>query len=168
MTKSSRLNQKGSAMLEFTLVAIPLIFVLISTFEIARGMWIYGTVANAVKEGTRFAIVKGSDCATAPNACSAKISDLATRIKAMGTGLTSELTLSFTSDSGTTTCQLNDCLTNNTVWPPAGDNAKGQAIQIAGQYPFRSAIVLFWPGAGRGFQAGAVNLSATSQEVIQF
>ena len=73
MTRKIRLDEKGSTMLEFTLVAIPLIFVLISTFEIARGMWIYGTVANAVKEGTRFAIVKGADCATAPNACSAKI-----------------------------------------------------------------------------------------------
>src|SRR5260370_12717486 len=103
--------ETGSTMLEFTLVAIPMIFVLISTFEIARGMWIYGTVANAVKEGVRFTIVKGSDCGAPPNACSARISDIATRIRAMGTGLLpTELNLSFTSDTGTTTCRLDACL----------------------------------------------------------
>jgi len=93
-------KQRGATMLEFVLVAVPMIFVLVSTFEIARGMWIYGTVSNAVKEGTRFAIVKGSDCTLPPNACSARISDVATRIQHMGSGLIpTDLTVSFTSDS---------------------------------------------------------------------
>ena len=156
-------------MLEFVLVAIPMIFVLVSTFEIARGMWIYGTVSNAVKEGTRFAVVKGSDCSLPPNACSARISDVATRIKNMGSGLIpTDLTVSFTSDSGTTSCQMDSCLTNNTVWPPTGDNAKGQPIQIMGQYHFRSAIAMFWPGAGKAARFGVVNLTASSRGVIQF
>ena len=160
---------RGATMLEFVLVAVPMIFVLVSTFEIARGMWIYGTVSNAVKEGTRFAVVKGSDCSLPPNACSARISDVATRMQRMGSGLIpTDLTVSFTSDSGTTTCRMDNCLTNNTVWPPAGDNAKGQPIQIFGAYRFRSAIAMFWPGAGKGVTFGSINLNATSQGVIQF
>ena len=156
-------------MLEFVLVAIPMIFVLVSTFEIARGMWIYGTVSNAVKEATRFAIVKGSDCSLPPNACSARISDVAGRIRRMGTGLIpTELTVSFTSASGTTTCRLDDCMVNDTVWPPTGDNAKGQPIRILGAYRFRSAIAMFWPGAGKATQFATVNLNASSREVIQF
>ena len=171
MRPTARLKRScaGSTMLEFTLVAIPMIFVLISTFEIARGMWMYVTLANAIKEGTRFTIVKGSDCGIAPNACSAKISDIAGRIHSMGVGLIStDLNLSFVSDTGTVSCSLDSCLTQDTVWPPAGDDAKGQQIQIHGVYPFRSAIAMFWPGSGKPQSFGKINLNATSQDVIQF
>ena len=34
----------GQSLVEFTLVGIPLIFVLISVFEISRGMWMYHTL----------------------------------------------------------------------------------------------------------------------------
>jgi Flp pilus assembly protein TadG len=67
MTPNLRNRRRGSSTLEFTLVGIPIIFVLISTFEMARGMWNYHTIAYAVKEGTRFASVHGIDCSTAPN-----------------------------------------------------------------------------------------------------
>jgi Flp pilus assembly protein TadG len=40
---------KGSAIVEFTLVAIPLIFIQISIVEICRGMWDYHSLAQAVK-----------------------------------------------------------------------------------------------------------------------
>lgn len=59
----------GNAMIEFVLVGIPLIFVLISIFEMARGMWLYHTLAYSVKEGVRYTIVHGQNCATAPNSC---------------------------------------------------------------------------------------------------
>ena len=48
-------SAKGSTLLEFTLVGIPVIFVLISTIEMARGMWMYHTLCHAVKEAARFA-----------------------------------------------------------------------------------------------------------------
>ena len=165
----TRDRRKGASMLEFTLVAIPIVFGLISIFEIARGMWIYGTVSNAVREGTRFTIVRGSNCATSPNACSARIANIASRIQNMGPGLLGpDFALSFTSDSGTITCQLDQCLSDNRVWPPTGDNARGQAIRIDGAYPFRSAIVMFWPGAGGPVRFTAMKLNASSQETIQF
>jgi len=63
---------------------------------------------------------------------------------------------------------MDDCLTNNTVWPPTGDNAKGQPIRILAAYRFRSAIAMFWPGAGKGTRFGSINLNASSQGVIQF
>ena len=52
----------GSSLIEFTLVGIPLIFVLLSTFEMARGMWLYHTLAYAARQGTRYAIVHGVNC----------------------------------------------------------------------------------------------------------
>ena len=41
-----RNRERGTTLLEFTLVGIPLIFLLISTVEISRGMWQYHTLAH--------------------------------------------------------------------------------------------------------------------------
>ena len=48
--------------MEFTFVGIPIIFVLISIFEVSRGMWIYHTLAYSVKVGVRYASVHGINC----------------------------------------------------------------------------------------------------------
>src|SRR6185295_9073071 len=55
-------SRRGSAMIEFTLVGIGLIFVLISIAEMSRGMWVYHTLAHVAKEGNRYAIVHGRNC----------------------------------------------------------------------------------------------------------
>jgi hypothetical protein len=166
---------RGNATIEFTLVGIPLVFVLISTIEMARGMWIYHTLAYAVKEGTRYAVARGQNNpvpTTYQNVCNA--------IVQAGTGLLPEdLTLRFTSLSGTKPYLANAC--PNTPWPPGNnagiiDNQPGQTISITGYYPFASAISMFWPGAGAGmtFQplackgAATLCLPAASQDVIQF
>jgi hypothetical protein len=57
----ARGRRRGNATIEFTLVGIPLLCVLISTFEMARGMWLYHTLAYAVKEGARYAAVRGQN-----------------------------------------------------------------------------------------------------------
>jgi Flp pilus assembly protein TadG len=88
---------KGNATIEFTLVGIPLVFVLISTIEMARGMWIYHTLAYAVKEGTRYAVTRGQN-----NPTQTMYQDVCHVIAQAGTGLLPEdLMLSFTSASGT-------------------------------------------------------------------
>ncbi|GEM_PF-702796 len=49
----------GNANVEFALCAIFVIFLLISIFDMARGLWIYHTLSEAVRDGTRWAIVHG-------------------------------------------------------------------------------------------------------------
>jgi|CZKS01.1.fsa_nt_gi hypothetical protein len=185
---------RGNATIEFTLVGIPLVFVLISTIEMARGMWIYHTLAYAVKEGTRYVVARGQNNPTGQNNPAPTNQSICNAIAQAGTGLLPEdLTLTFhsatakdttctcsstgsgsTSTSGWPPCQANP-------WPPGDnlsviDNQPGQTISITGFYPFVSAISMFWPGAGPGmtFQsltcqgAGTVCLPAASQDVIQF
>lgn len=171
----SRRNQsrKGSALVEFTLVGIPLIFVLISVFEVARGMWIYHTLAYAVTEGTRYAAVHGLNCSVSPNSCATTISGIAGTIESAGVGLLpDQLSLTFTPNSGTAiSCVLQDCLNGtqaSTPWPPASANVPGMDIVISATYPFSSAIALFWPGAGPGVVFPTFQLPATSRERIQF
>jgi len=167
---------RGNATIEFTLVGIPLVFILISTIEMARGMWIYHTLAYAVKEGTRFAVARGQN-----NPTPTKYSDVCKAVVQAGAGLLPEdLTLTFHSASAADLTSTADKCTGGT-WPPgdnAGviDNQPGQTISIKGLYPFVSAISMFWPGAGPGmtFQplicqgAGTLCLPASSQDVMQF
>src|SRR5690242_13216787 len=54
-----RTGCSGQSLVEFTFVGIPMIFVLIGTFEISRGMWMYHTLAHAVRDGVRYASVHG-------------------------------------------------------------------------------------------------------------
>lgn len=176
---SAKSPVRGSAMLEFTLVGIPMIFILISTFEIARGMWLYHTLTFAVKEGTRYAIVHGNDCNIAPSNCASRISDIAGRIRDYSTGLIpSEIeNMTFESPTRTITCgTLADCLTDNTYFPAAapgaaqdaGGNRLGGYVQITGRFPFRSAIAMLWPGTDRGINFGTFLLGARSRELIQY
>jgi hypothetical protein len=173
MSMAKKIRSRGSSLMEFTLVGIPLIFVLISTFELARGMWVYHTMAYAVKAGTRYTIVHGQDCAQGSNACTVTISQIASVIKSAGVGLPpNDVTLTFTPAAGAaTSCTISDCISNYATgaWPPSSANAVGKKVKISGVFPFQSVLAMFWPGAGRPIgPSPSVNLSADSLESIQF
>ena len=173
MSNRRRIFTRGNSMLEFTLVGIPLIFILITTFEMSRGMWSYQTLAYAVKSGTRYSIVHGKDCSIAQNSCTVTISQIAGIIQSAGVGLpANSVTLTFTDANGNaTSCVMSDCIANYTssTWPPSMANAPGQDLRISGVLPFYSAMAMFWPGAGRpmGMMPG-VWLSADSRETVQY
>ena len=173
MGNKRRTQARGNSLLEFTLVGIPLICVLITTFEMSRGMWSYQTLAYAVKAGVRYSVVHGQDCANAPNACTVTISQIASIIRSAGVGLPADLvTITFTDANGSvTTCVLSDCIANynSSAWPPSSANAPGQDVRISGIYAFRSAMLMFWPGAGRPLgPPGVIGLSADSRESVQY
>ena len=170
IAKSGR-ERKGSAMLEFVLAGIPIIFVLISTFEISRGMWMYQTIAYAVREGVRYAAVHGKGCATAPNACQVTIGQITSVIRAAGAGLpTSTTTVTFTPASGSVSSDtMVNQLASATVWPPSGANSPGSDVSIKVIYPFRTFLGVFWVGAGQPLNgSGVFNLGASSTQPIQF
>jgi Flp pilus assembly protein TadG len=79
-----RKRERGSTLLEFVLVGIPLVFLLISTVEISRGMWHYHTLAHAVRRATRFAMVKGQGCTVGANTCVVTIARIAQEIRRPG------------------------------------------------------------------------------------
>ena len=173
----SRLGRRGQSLLEFTFVGIPMIFILIGTFEISRGMWVYHTLAYSAKAGVRFASVHGENCAPPNlNTCTQTIAQLAQVIQDAGISLDIAKTdVSFITLNGdgtvnaTVTCKLRaGCQSNNNVWPPQdGSNQKGKLIRIDVKTPFVSAISLLWPGAG-GVRFASGTLGASSSDTIQF
>jgi Flp pilus assembly protein TadG len=162
-------RERGSAILEFTLVGIPLVFVVISTFEMARGMWLYHSLAYAAKTGARFAVVRGKGCQAAGNACGISVGDVAGRIAGAATGLpagTFDVTLE--SAAGTLECRpLSACLADATAWPPGNANSPGMDIRVTARHEFRSALALFWPGAGTR-RIGTALFEAGAFQRIQF
>ena len=171
MRRRRKYQRGGSTLIEFVLVGVPIIFVMFSTAEVARAMWLYHTLAYAIREGTRYAIVHGSGCSTAPNSCAATIGTIASRIQTVGVGLDqNKLNLTFTPNTGSaSTCTLANCVTNATVWPPSSANSPGMNLTISATYPFASVISIFWTGTGGGvgpFQP--VNFPALSKDIIQF
>ena len=179
---------RGAATVEFTLVGIPLIFVLISIFEISRGMWVYETVAHAVREGARYAAVHGQDCAVAPNTCSINISNIAQKIQNAGVGLdAAQFSVTVSVNLGASTVSLTSSgaqtlqafLTggagnqsfSNWTYVSSGSNVSaaspGNDVIVSGEMPFYSALSMFAPGS-RKVTFATTKLVATSQERILF
>jgi|SRR5579871_6695609 len=168
MTRS-RAKQRGNGLVEFTLSTIPLIFLLISIFEISRGMWIYHTINYAIQRGARFSIVHGQVCGGASASCAVTVGTVAQVIRDNSAGMDgSQFDVVLTSQSTTQTCApLSSCYTNTQPWPPSSDSHPGFALTIYGTYPFRTPLSMFWPGSGASHVQG-VNLSAKSTEEIRF
>lgn len=160
-------SRAGNTILEFSLVAIPVLFMQFSLVEMCRGMWNYHSLAEAVQSAARVASVRGAGCAG--RACALTVAAVARLVAEHGIGLPADLLdVTLTSQAGAVHCHpLQSCLGNASVWPPAAANAAGMDIVIAGSYEFRSAICMFAPGAG-GSQAPAITLKVSSRETIVF
>jgi Flp pilus assembly protein TadG len=176
----NRQNRRGNTVIEFTLVGIPIIFVLISVFEISRGMWHYHTLAYASREVARALIVRGINSGTTPNCCRATVDELSRKFADSAVGLVADpahtASLTFRVLDGTADmtapkvcAPLTSCYGDTSLWPP-NDNlaATGMNVEVVAQFPFRSAIAIFWPGAGRPMGFPTFVLTASSRERIQF
>ena len=170
-----RAKQRGAVTIEMTLIGIPMIFILISIFEISRGMWIYGTLSHAAREGTRYISVHGLTCQTAPNHCGIRQADIGDAIHNAATGMIDEqVSVSFLGLADDFTCTLKALRDGNcknasvTFIPSTGGNGLGAPIRLTLTYPFISATSLFWPTTGNKLLYGGVTLPATSQDRIQF
>jgi len=182
-------RQRGSSTIEMALVGIPIIFTLISIFEVSRGMWMYHTLAYSVKAGVRLASVHGQNCINNPpgvtNNCPKTITDIANVIRNAAVGLDPQNTLlTFNATGDITQCYLGSssatsvttplgtavgCLSLNTQWPPStnSENQVGKQIRIDIRTRFRSAIAMIWPGAAPISFAEA-DLGARSMDIVQF
>ena len=165
MRPTRKSKDRGSAVVETALMFLPFVLTLFSTIEIARGMWMYHTLTNAVKSGTRFATVHGQDCIEASSNCGATVGDIITTIRGAGIGLDgSQLQLTLTADGSTYTCAtVASCASDQTQWPPTSHNAAGLPLTIEGRYAFQSIAAILWPG-----QVPSFTCLAKATEIIQF
>jgi hypothetical protein len=170
-------------MLEFAFTGIPLIFVWISTVQIALGMWHYHTMQYAVKATGAYLSVHGSDCAS-PNTCSATIASVASVMKARAIGVPPtalQMTFNAVSSSdhktvtSTVSCTLTNATTpssgcdqNTTPWLPSGSNSPGSEFEIQSEFLWSPAIGIVGPGKGTSMIFGSFWLPAYTHQMILF
>jgi Flp pilus assembly protein TadG len=190
--RRNRRKRLGQTLVEFTFVGIPIIFILISIFEVSRGMWIYHTLAYTAKVGARYASVHGINCVGKtvnalldnPNDCAVKMGPADTAgtiayvMRQASVGLDPvKTTVVFNASGASTTCSLDVSGGSNpcpaTIWPPYDAtgvntfNYVGEPIRIDITTPFSSALAMLWPGA-KVVKFASGTLGATSQEYVQF
>jgi Flp pilus assembly protein TadG len=165
---STRNRLRGSTLIEFTLVGIPMIFILLSIAEMARGLWVYHSLAVAVNSAARLASLHGAGCGT-PNSCTITIGTIATNFQQAAPGLIpGAINVSLISPAGTTTCNpLSTCGGNSTQWPPSGGNSVGANVEVSATYVYQSGLSIFVPGSG-GLLFGQVRFTANSRQQVQF
>ena len=163
MSMMRRKRQRGSALLEFTLTGVPLIFMWISTVQLALGMWRYSSMQYAVKATGNYLAVHGAGCAS-PNTCTTTIASLASIVKTNTIGIPStvlQMTFNSVSASDHTTvlstisCTLSNATTpssgcdqNATTWPPSSNNSAGAEFEIQAGFQWSPAIGMVAPGSG--------------------
>ena len=159
-------SRRGSAILEFTLVAVPLMFVIISAFWVGVGMWQYHTLAEAVNYTARAASVHGAGCAG--QTCATTVGATAQTLASAAVGVSaSQINATLTSSASTVTCNpLTSCYSNSAVWPSLSGNVPlTTQITIMATYQFSGAISIWAPGTTMP-HFGAVTFAAQAMEPV--
>jgi len=140
----NRARQRGTSLIEFSLVAFHLMLVLFTVFELSRMILVSNTVAHSARTAVRYAIVHGAtrtgtgvDGASGPSDYSQVTANIK---KYASTGL------------------LNTARLTTTVSYPDGTNTPGSRVNVTVVYPYDPFSLL----------PLHINLGSTSQGIICF
>ncbi|HEY6326354.1 MAG TPA: TadE/TadG family type IV pilus assembly protein [Candidatus Cybelea sp.] len=114
-----RNGERGSTLAETALVMGVLLLLTLGIMDFARALYTYSFVANAARQGARWAIVRGSQC-TQLDHCNAKSSDVQTYVQSLSEGAMKASNI--TANLGFPAC--------------SGSNAPGCVAEVTVQYPF--------------------------------
>ena len=147
-----RCGEEGSATVEFAMAAVLLFTVLFGVLAIGLALYSYNVISEAAREGTRYAIVRGSgSCAYLTPGCNVSAAAIQTYIQNLGfPGINSNNISVATAWSPTTA--------GATCSPSAACNNPGNQVKVTVTYSF-PLIIPFVPSQ-------TLEMSSTSQMVI--
>lgn len=142
-----RSDERGQALIEFALVLPVLVLLLVGVFDLGRAVMLSETLNNAVREGTRHAIVRGTTSEaplgpatlTTPPAADNAATAIVRR-HSIGIGSTVTIVMS---------------------WPDGNAN-KGSEVQIVASAPYTPILSQIFTGGGL-----AITLRSGSTMVVQ-
>ena len=92
--KRSRLrNERGDALMEMALSLPVLIMVTVGLVEICMAFYTHAYISELAREGSRYAMLRGPSCLTAPNATSCSVNAAANAVPAVKTAKSRRLIL---------------------------------------------------------------------------
>jgi Flp pilus assembly protein TadG len=139
---SVRGRQGGQAIVEFALTVVLLMLLMFALLELSIFMYTYSVLANAAKEGVRYAIVHGSNSGSASGpstgsassppctSSSSNVTDVVNQTKNFA-----GFTLRDKSNVNIFVCYLN------------GNNKLNSLVQVSVSYVYRPLFGFNWPSA---------------------
>jgi Flp pilus assembly protein TadG len=125
-------REEGQSTLETALSAIAVLTLFLGVMEMCMALYTYHFVSEAAREGTRYAMVRGSSCSGFSSACPAQASDVRTYVRGIGFPGIVPANVAVT-----------------TSWPTTGSsctpsslpcNNPGNLVQVTVQYRFPLSI----------------------------
>lgn len=154
-------KRTGSALLEFSLVGVPLIMISISILQMSIAMWQFYTLQHAIQSSCRYIVTHSRGCTTNGNTCGLTVGNVASMIAGQALALDpGKLNISLVTAAGTQSCNpVNTCNSNGSQFPSSTANSVDQDVSITATYTVTEPLVLFWPGSalvrGSNFTLGA-------------
>jgi len=164
-----RSQRSGSTLIEFTLVGIPLIFMMMSILMTAIGMWQFESLAYGAQSTARFIAMHGRTCTQDGNSCIVTVSDVAAYFSGQTIALDpAKANITLKSASTTTSCRpIASCIGNSAQFPSAADNGVNFDVTVTASYGVVNPLAMFWPGT-TPVGSGTFDLYATSRQRITF
>lgn len=161
----NRKSRSGNALIEFSLLGIPIILTSIAIVFVSIAMWQFHCLSYASESTATYASVHGATCTQNGNSCAITIGNMAAYFATQAIALSqSQVTVNFKDGSGTTTCNpLNSCTSNSQQFPAASYNSVGTDVTVTASYTLTNPLILLWPAAARTCTVGA-----TSRQRILF
>jgi Flp pilus assembly protein TadG len=167
-TRTRLRTDQGSNLVETALASMALFALLIGIFEFALGFYTYHYSSNAARQGSRYAIVRGSNCSTnlpgAPASfhCNASEADIAAYVKGLSyPAIDAARNLTVTVSTCAGSLQADASGNPTTTWSSCSEgtsnNDPGDQVQVTVTYAFPLAIP-FW-------NQETVGISSTSSMV---
>ena len=114
-------SERGTNLLEYGIVLTLLLALLFGVIDFGRALYAYHFVSNAAREGTRFAMVRGSSC----QGCTASSADVQNYVENVPAGIDpSQLSVTTTWNP------------NSSANCPGPDNAPGCIVEVQVSYNF--------------------------------
>ena len=141
----STLDSRGQALVETALVLPLLLLLIVGLFDVGRAVWLSNTLANAVREGSRYGVVHGalSGSPTGPGSATYTAPDtdtaIAAHVRSYATGVP-------------------DSLTVKSTWPDGNAN-RGSRIVVSASFPFT-------PILSQVFLGGGLNITLQSSSTL--
>ena len=148
----------GSSMVELALASTVFLAMLMGAFQATIGLYTYSYLSEAAREGSRYAMVRGStSCTSTPSLsnCNATADQIQTYVRGHGypgiTGSQLKLTTTWFKPSANLPPTWSSCA-------GSGCNAPGNMVQVVATYAY-ALKVPFVPNS-------TINLTSTSKMVI--
>jgi Flp pilus assembly protein TadG len=157
------LREDGASMVEMAFACTLLLTMLFGIFAISFALYTYHYISDAAREGSRYAMVRGStSCANSSNMltnCGATSNQIQTYVQNLGYPGASNMTVTSTWYK----------ITGGTPWASLCStgtcNAPGNIVKVQVTYAFPLSIPFFLRG-GPTSQTRSLSMTSTSQMVI--